>query len=355
MVPRQVALLGVLLTALAACGCQTVGGSARRDPPSAAAETQADADDDAPLHFPELGQDPLAKSDLPAEERDPLLFPGLMNLLHEDRWQLEEDAGEGQAKRVRRQGKLDIRDPAPDTANFPNSPYTLAKGRVYIENSPLGLYGSSKNAPGLYQWDFLLRYGLTDNLEFRIFSNGLTAQRGAKGEPPTSGFSPLVFDVKMNFWEENTKYYIPAMGIEVYVQTKFGSPMFNAGVQPSMNLLFSQTLPLDISFEYNFGLTGTQNGLGQNKYQFSYQWAFQRPVVEDFEVFVHGFYNAAALPRILQFKSIDAREELPFVNLVGAGGIWTLSRQVAVYGSYNFGTNPASPSRIALLGFAVAF
>ena len=77
--------------------------------------------------------------------------------------------------------KIDIRDPDPDTANFPNGAYTLPKGRLYIENSPLGLYGASRNGnqPRTYQWEYLIRYGLTDNLEFRLFSNGLTDQAGA--------------------------------------------------------------------------------------------------------------------------------------------------------------------------------
>ena len=43
--------------------------------------------------------------------------------------------------------KIDIRDPDPDTANFPNGAYTLPKGRLYIENSPVGFYGASKNTP----------------------------------------------------------------------------------------------------------------------------------------------------------------------------------------------------------------
>ncbi len=44
-------------------------------------------------------------------------------------------------------------------------------------------------------------------------------------------------------------YHIPAIGIEVYLQTTFGSPAFNSGTQPSMSLLFDQSLPLGIGFE----------------------------------------------------------------------------------------------------------
>jgi hypothetical protein len=317
-------------------------------------------DEDIKLTFPDVRDDPLGKSGIPREERDPFLFPWLMNLIVQDRWRLEDDPVKGRDKRLRRQSDIDIRDPDPDTANFPNGAYTLPKGRLYIETSPVGFYGPSKAEPRIYQWEYLIRYGLTDNLEFRIFSNGLTAQ--AKPQR-TTGFSPLAFDFKMHFWEENTKYFIPAMGVEIYIQTTFGSPAFNAGTQPSMNLLFDQSLPLGIGFEYNFGMAGVQNGIGRIHYQFSFQWSFQHEVVKDFDVFVHGFYNEAALPRLIQFRALSPAEAqsliskatIPTVNVVGVGYIWTVNDRLAVFGSYNFGTTPASPATIALMGFAVAF
>jgi len=202
---------------------------------------------------------------------------------------------------------------------------------------------------------------LTDNLEFRIFSNGFTAQAAKGKQAATTGYSPLAFDFKANFWEENTKYHIPAMGVEIYIQTTFGSPAFNGGTQPSMNLLFDQSLPLGIGFEYNIGIAGIQNGLGLIKYQFNFSWSFQREVVKDFDVFVHGFYNEAGLPRLLQFRhvkdlaSLEAQAAIPSANVVGIGAIKTVNDRLAVFGSYNLGTNTSSPQRIALMGFAVAF
>ncbi len=321
---------------------------------------EPDADDK--LDFPEIHADPLAGSSIPPEDRDPFLFPWLMNLIDQDRWRLVDDPQTSRDRRLRRQSKIDIRDPDPDTANFPNGAFTLPKGRVYIENSPVGFYGASKTQARVYQWEYLLRYGLTDNLEFRIFSNGLTAQAARGRQPSVTGYSPLAFDLKMHFWEENTRYHIPAMGVEIYLQTAFGSPVFSAGTQPSVSLLFDQTLPFGVGFEYNFGISGIQNGLGQIQYQFSYQWSFQRQVVEDFDVFVHGFYNESGLPRLLQFRSVTAREvqslitqaKVPVANVVGLGSIWTVSDRLSVFGSYNFGTTTGSPSHIALLGFAVA-
>jgi hypothetical protein len=296
------------------------------------------------------------------EDHDRFLFPWIMNLIFEDRWLLAEPDPNVAAKNMlRHRMKINIRDPDPDTANFPNGAYTLPKGRLYIENSPLGLYGASKNTPRIYQWEYLIRYGLTDNLEFRIFSNGLTAQAKQGRQAATTGFSPLAFDFKANFWEENTKYHIPAAGLEVYIQTTFGSPAFNAGTQPSMNLLFDQSLPWGINFEYNFGITGVQNGLGITKYQFDIQWAFQREVVKDFDIFVQGFYNEAALPRLIRFRHVRnlrgllAEATIPTVAALGAGAIWTVNDRLAVFGSYNFGLTAASPHTIALMGFAVAF
>lgn len=291
-------------------------------------------------------------------DADRFVLPGLVNLIFEDRWLLdEEDPREAVDNEIRHRLKINIRDPDPDTANFPNSPYTIPKGRVYIETSPLGLYSKSRSGlqPGIYQWEALLRYGLTDNLEFRIFSNGLSYQAAMGRRPAAFGYSPLAFDFKANFWEENTRYFLPAMGLEVYLQTELGSAPFNNGTQPSINILFEQSLPFEIELEYNIGVTGVENNADQIAYQPSVQWAFEREVVEDFKVFFHGFYNAAALPRLLQFQGVGTvGNSVPQVTVLGCGGLWTINDRLAVFGSYNFGVTVAAPQTIALMGFAVA-
>jgi hypothetical protein len=312
------------------------------------------------FQYPDICDDPVARYrerfGVRGEE-DPFLFPWAVNLIFEDRWHLaEKDPLIALRSQFEDRIRINIRDPDPDTANFPNGAYTLPKGRMYIENSPMGIYGPSRNGsqPRTYQWEFLIRYGLTDNLEFRLFTNGLTHLGSQPGQPAVTGFSPLAFDFKVNFWEENTKYHIPAVGVEMYIQTEFGSPSLNGGTQPSLNLLFDQSLFWEIGFEYNVGITGVQNDEGQIAYQFSFQWSFQRQVVKDFDVFVHGFYNAAALPRLVQFQSAT-NSGIPQVTAVGAGGIWTVNDRLAIFGSLNFGVTPSAPDFFALGGFAVAF
>ncbi len=127
-----------------------------------------------------------------------------------------------------------------------------------------------------------------------------------------------------------------------------------------MNLLFDQSLPLGIGFEYNFGTSGVQNGLSMTRYQFNFAWSFQREVVRDFDIFVHGFYNESGLPRLIQFRhvkdllSLISQAAIPTANVVDVGAIKMVNRRFAVFGSYNFGTTTGAPHMIDLTGFAVA-
>ena len=79
------------------------------------------------------------------------------------------------------------------------------------------------------------------------------------------------------------------------------------------------------------------------------------PGGQDFDIFFHGFYNAASLPRLIDFQSSSSNNSIPSINVVGVGAIWTVKDRLAVFGSYNFGTTTGSPHTIALTGFAVAF
>jgi Putative MetA-pathway of phenol degradation len=190
----------------------------------------------------------------------------------------------------------DIGAPGPDTANFPNSPLTLPKGRFYVEVSPVFLSGPSVGTAASYNAEFLLRYGLTDNVELRLFGNGPAAERGHLA---SNGFSPLAYDLKINFWEQKPDSIIPAVGLEAFILTPSGSKGLNQGIQPSINLLFDHRLPLDVVFEWNVGVVGdpSPNSKGSSALEPVVQWAFQRTLVKNFDVFFHGYFNGATLPR----------------------------------------------------------
>jgi hypothetical protein len=239
-----------------------------------------------------------------------------------------------------------IHDPAPDTSNFPNSANTLPKGRLYIENSPLGLLLAPPGESNEYQWSFLIRYGLTDRIELRTFSNGLTV----RGQPDEkTGFSPLAFDVKVHLLDQK-KDYLPSLGVEAFILTRLGTEAFVSGTAPSVNALFTHTLPKRFKVEYNFGITREFIPSGEKVYRFSFPWAVTQNIVEDFEIFVQGFIGSATLRRF-QRERTDFIQE---TNAAGAGVMWTVHSRVAIWSSYSFGFSKVSPD-ILNVGFAVAF
>ncbi|MGH8551102.1 MAG: transporter, partial [Methylococcales bacterium] len=251
--------------------------------------------------------------------------------------------------------KPDIANPGPDLANYPNSAFTLPRGRFYVEISPFTYYGTGLASPAQYNSEFLLRFGATDDIELRLFGNGLSWIGGSN---PTWGFSPIAFDTKIQMWTEKPDYFLPAAGFEAYIQTEWlGNAAFNGGTQPSFTFNFDQSLPFDIDLEYNLGLTRFRDISGENVWEFSFQWGLQRDLFnKDFAVFIHGFYNAASLPRV-------PNPQIPFSthgnnltqNAIGAGFIWTVNQHLAVYGQASGGTTQFTPSLITMLGFAVAF
>ncbi len=82
-----------------------------------------------------------------------------------------------------------IKSPGADMANFPNGSFTLPQGNAYLEAG--GNYNSkSSYSSEQYNASYLLRYGLTDNIELRIMSDGYTF---VHDEEKTQGISPTNF------------------------------------------------------------------------------------------------------------------------------------------------------------------
>lgn len=245
--------------------------------------------------------------------------------------------------------------------DFPNSSFTLPKGRCYVEVAPFTLLNADRNTPSTYFAPFLLRYGVTDDLEFRIFANGMVH---VFGNQPVTGFSPLALDFKVNLWDDKAEWFLPASSLEVYLQTTWGSPQFNGGWQPSLNMNFDLPLTATTNLEWTIGFTGVQDAVNivtgetfiprlhvlvptihqanLNINQFSLQWALEQDVTDRLQVFFHGFFNGA-----IQFQQGSG-------VMVGGGLFWKFSPRLMGFGSINSGLSPVLPSVAAQLGFAVA-
>ncbi|MBL9081396.1 MAG: hypothetical protein JNK76_06295 [Planctomycetales bacterium] len=237
----------------------------------------------------------------------------------------------------------DITEPGPDMGNFPNSAFTLRKGRSYVESAPLTMTTGNSAGPAAYLWPYLLRYGITDDVELRLLGNGLTS---TFGQSPTTGFSPLCVDLKVHLWDGDDRL-IPSTSLEVWVLTEWGSQAFNGGTQPSINLNFDLPLRESTNLELSVGLTGVQDAIdvrtgsrvkprhrhlldlvhqpGANLYQFACQWAVEQEVTDRLQFFVHGYYNGA-----LKFDQGAG-------SVAGVGGFYQLSPRLTTFCSFNAG------------------
>jgi Putative MetA-pathway of phenol degradation len=341
--PLRFRFFSVVFVGLAAVcvGCQSIPDADRsfvlsRDMPfPALPSSEADGDGESETRRPgESDTDrPAAASEV--EPRPFLGFP--IGKLLDDSAEVEDD----DPPKSKPATRPDIREPGPDTANFPNSPHTLPQGRAYIEVSPVFISGPSRGSPPTYNAEFLLRYGLTDRVELRLFGNGPTFETGPLG---ANGLGPIAYDLKTNLWKENKDFHIPAVGLEVFLLTPSGSKKLNQGTQPSITLLFAHTLPYDIILEWNVGLVGDPSPNNNfSAIEPAAAWAFEREIFKDFYFYLQGYFNGPTLPRYG-----DGVE-------LGGGVRWTLTDRLALWASYNGGVSKEAPTTLFYLGGAMAF
>jgi hypothetical protein len=255
-----------------------------------------------------------------------------------------------------------VSDPGPDLGDFPNSAYTLPKGRCYLETAPLTLFGPDEQAPSSYTFPYLLRYGVTDDVEFRLFGSGVTH---VFGEHSTTGFSPLNIDLKVHLWDDRKEWLLPASSLEVYLESTWGSPQFTDGWQPSLNMNFDLPLTENTNLEWTVGYSGVQDAVNVvtgrrfiprhgflkpgihrenlNIYLLSVQWALEWEVDERVQLFHHGFYNGGLL--IEQGGGI----------VVGGGLFWKFSPALLAFASLNAGLTRDLPPVLGQLGFVLAY
>jgi hypothetical protein len=245
-----------------------------------------------------------------------------------------------------------MRFPGPDKANYPNSPYTLPAGRSYIEILPLSFSGQTPDTTSNYNVEFLLRHGITDWLEFRIFSAGLNVSFARDDIPQQVGFVPITFDIKMHIFDEKKEWLLPAFGIEIALQTSWGSPHLQSGIQPSMYLLFDHSLAFDFLFEWNVGIVGSRDATGVDYQQVSYQFALSRDLVPGLNLFTQAYINDANLGVAGPF----VRPTVPGTAIVVGGGfLWTVNDLVAIFASGGAGVSSSAPESVAQGGIAFAF
>ena len=244
-----------------------------------------------------------------------------------------------------------IREPGPDTSDFPNSPYTLPAGRFYVEMTPFTWTGQTSTNPSAYNFQALYRYGLTDYWEFRVYTQGLQVDMATGQTPQYVGFNPITFDMKIHLQEEIKEWFIPALGLEAFIQTDFGSKELSNGVQPGLSLLANHSIGEKWNLNWNVGLVGGWAGDEYITYTTTYQVSLSREITDNLSFFVHGYVNDAALPQYV--SPISGGN--PNAMVLGGGFLWTPLDRVALWGQAGAGVNNPAPDTLFYLGTAFAF
>jgi hypothetical protein len=244
----------------------------------------------------------------------------------------------------------DIKNPGPDLGDFPNSAFTLPAGTCMVEIAPLTIQGKAASNQPQYYTQFLLRYGVTDDVEFRVLGNGFT---WVYTEPETTGFSPISLDGKIHMWDAKPEYFLPASSLEVILSTDWGSGAFSNGYQPSINLNFDYPIGETLNLEWTVGygeLVGTVTQrtaqgptlVNENLNQASFQWSVEKEVSEKVQLFVHG-------------TTAEEIQGQTGGTLLGFGGFLFPSDQLAYFSSINWGATSETPRIAAQFGFSYAF
>lgn len=244
-----------------------------------------------------------------------------------------------------------IREPGPDTSDFPNGPYTLPAGRFYVELTPFTWTGQTPGNTAAYNFQGLYRYGVTDYWEFRLYTQGLQVSMGNEVFQQSVGFNPVTFDMKIHLQEEIKEWFIPALGLEAYIQTNFGSKELSNGIQPGLSLLANHSIGEKWNLNWNVGIVGGWAGNEYITYTTTYQMSLSREITDNLSFFVHGYVNDAALPQYVTPVSGGN----PNAMVMGGGFLWTPLDRVAFWGQAGAGLNHPAPDTLFYLGSAFAF
>lgn len=247
----------------------------------------------------------------------------------------------------------DISNPGPDSATFTNSPFTLPKGRSYVENAPLTIGLSGPGVPQIWSWPFLLRTGITDTCEFRIFGQGPTVVGPRRELPGYSGYQPLGFELKTHLWSAADRLYYPSVGLRTSYISNFASREFRVGNQFAISLLVDQQLPAGMLLEWNLGYFGTNIPTypGGELPVFpnaslpflGAQWSLQKKLSKTVSIFYHGYYTG------------ENRPYYPAQITSGCGAECAVTQRLMVYGSYNWSFERYGSPAGGWVGFAYAY
>jgi hypothetical protein len=233
-----------------------------------------------------------------------------------------------------------LREPGPDTPDFPDSAFAVPLGVTYLETSLTQEKAKDIDRTRTLSTATLLRYGIAPNWELRLSSDGWLRERSANGR--RSGVGDLAVGFKRHFSAE--KRGRPAMGLIAQVKLPTGASAFSNGkTEAFASLNFDKTLPGDVELEWNIGMSWLAEDGGGHFIQGNLLWVLGKKLNDRWGVFVDGFADVPSAP--------GERS----VAVVGPGVSYFVNDRMAIDVSVHCGLTKESPHRIVRLGLQFAY
>ncbi|WP_342119480.1 transporter [Pseudoduganella sp. OTU4001] len=219
-----------------------------------------------------------------------------------------------------------------DRPDFVDAPAVVGKGRVQLETGWL----QSKEARST---PWMLRLGVSDDVELRAESDGRLAERGAAGH--ARGWGDVALSAKW-LWRE-AEGGAPAIGLIGQLDLSTGSREFRGeGTRPSLRLPLEWDLPHDLNLGVMPGIYLDRNERGRR----ISTGQFGITVAKNFGERAYTFVELAA-PRIARGRDGGSTASFDF------GGGYSLTRDLHVDVGVMLGLNRRTPDRALTVGLSV--
>jgi hypothetical protein len=234
-----------------------------------------------------------------------------------------------------------LKEPGPDTPDFPDSAYTVAPGVTYVESAMVRTLGKPVPRTRLITVPTLVRHGVSKGWELRLSGDLLIDEDVASTGRTGVGDATLGFKHTLHDEEKGRR---PGMGTVVQVTLPTASAGFSTGhVEGFASLNFDHTLSDKFEFEWNAGVSLLTNDAGSQFLQPIFLAVLGYEVSDRFAVFADGFVATPSQPG------------LPDELVVGAGATYLVHDRLAFDASYHAGLTSVSPDHFFRLGSQIAF
>ncbi|MEI7531171.1 MAG: transporter [Betaproteobacteria bacterium] len=227
-----------------------------------------------------------------------------------------------------------------DGPDFVESSEVVPKNHFQYEID-VGIANSSNSGAQLHQSDtpLLLKYGIAENWELRLASDGFMTQNRQQGIGNTA------FGFKYHSQDRNEATGTPSISWIAQFQTPIASPYFRTGgILPSFRSVITWNLPNEFALGIMPGVATQANDIGQSYTAGIFGAVLNKKLSEKLRVFVE-----LSMPTI---SKVD-QNGIVASGDIGAAYLLTFNTQLGFRAG--LGLNPNSPKNFGLVELAQRF